>query len=204
MKTKDDWMNNFVAKLLPGDKLGLHADDFAADAIQWGTDVGDKITMAHFFNYAGDGITIEADGKHVCARHLINDYMFRVLHGHARLLVYRPSPPLTPEELQNEKNFWTQYQNADYNGWENFWFGAWGLIDKIAPAFGSWLSSHFTNPAYNSKSIVCSQEVIQCDKDNDRIYDPIVADKPIQDMTPNELILRITRTCLLVLDTDNC
>jgi hypothetical protein len=201
IKTADDFAR-FVAALLPGDKLGLHADDFTADAIQWGTDVNDPITMCHFFNYAGGGQTIEADGKHVCGQHLINDYLTRVTTGHARLLVFRVSPPLTIGELQNERDFWAVEKNENYNAWENFWFGAWGVVDKLTPALGSWLSTHLTNPAYNSKSVVCSQEVILCDKNNPRIYNPIVTDKKIEDMTPDELVLRITRTCPLVIDTD--
>lgn len=184
--SREQWIK-FATSLYKGDVVFVSDNGIIGKLIVFGTDNGDAFKACHVFTYAGNGIgeIIESDGKNTCGRHLINDYMKKVMKGEVRLQAFRPKGGITPAEISRIETFWELHKDGRYNWWTNFWFGAWGIVNKINRPFGSWLSS-LKNPAYkDGSSTVCSQTTILQFKGGDnRLYNPIVALCPIENLTP--------------------
>jgi hypothetical protein len=200
----ESWIK-FATGFYKGD-IGIVSDiGIVGSLIVFGTDNGDSFKACHALTYAGDGIglIIESDGKNTCGKHLINDYMKKVMEGKVRMQVFRPKGGITPDEINRIETFWELHKDGRYNWWTNFWFGAWGIVNKINRPFGSWLSS-LKNPAYkDGSSTVCSQTaVLQFKGGDNRLYNPIVAKCPIENLTPEELHSAITTAFDLVMDTE--
>lgn len=207
--TREEWIK-FATSLKFGDTLFVAANDLIGNAIQWGTEnyQGEDIQVAHVMSYEGLGIgqTREADGKKMCAKHVINEYMDRCMKGQARMIVYRAKGGLKGSEETCIKSFWDLHEKEDYNMLENVGFGIWALINKINRPFGAWVAKTFTNPFYNGKNMVCSQTELlkhkNGDPDGGRLYAPIVKDISMDKLTPIEYLDRITRTHEKIMDTE--
>jgi len=207
--TREEWIK-FATGLKYGDTIFVAANDLLGRAIQWGTEdnTGDGIQVAHVMSYEGLGIgqTREADGKKMCAKHLINEYMDRVMKGRARMIVYRAKGGLKGAEETCIKSFWDLHEKEDYNMLENVGFAIWGLINKVNRDLGAWVAKTFTNPFYNGKNMVCSQTELlkhkNSEPDGGRLYAPIVKDIAMDKLTPEEYLDRIPRTHDFVMDTE--
>jgi len=207
--TREEWIK-FATSLKYGDTLFVAANDLIGNAIQWGTEnyQGENIQVAHVMSYEGLGIgqTREADGKKMCAKHLINEYMDRCMRGQARMIVYRAKGGLKGAEETCIKSFWDLHEKEDYNMLENVGFGIWALLNKVSRPFGSWIAKTFTNPFYNGKTFVCSQTELLKHKngepDGGRLYAPIVTDIKMDKLTPIEYLDRILRTHDKIMDTE--
>jgi len=200
----EQWIK-FATGLYKCDIVAVSDNGIIGTVIVFGTDNGDEFKACHFLTYAGDGIglIIESDGKNTCGKHLINDYMKKVMEGKVRLQAFRAKGGVTQEEIKRAETFWELHKDGKYNWWANFWFGVWGIANKINRQFGSWLSS-LKNPAYkDGSSTVCSQTTILQFKGGDnRLYDPIVAQCPIENLTPEALHKILPVAFDMVMDTE--
>jgi hypothetical protein len=205
-KISDEEFNGFGSMFRPGDWFFVEGTDLVDVLVSWGTgddNTGETVKMSpcHAGNYLGDSVgkTFEADGKKL-AYHLWEDYRTKLKAGKNRVVCFRPRA-LTVEELGLYRKAVGEYAGENYNKWELFWFGVWGAINKFTP-FGG-LAGLVRNPAYKKDSVVCSQLAVLCWKYVLRIYTPIVKDKPIENMTPEELFDRILRVSDFVFDTNS-
>jgi hypothetical protein len=207
--SREKWIE-FATGLKYGDTMFVAANDLVGNAIQWGTEnnKGEKIQVAHVMSYEGLGIgqTREADGKKMCAKHLINEYMDRAMKGQTRIITYRAKGGLKGAEETCIKSFWDLHEKEDYNMMENVGYGIWALLNKINRSFGAWVAKTFTNPFYNGKNMVCSQTELlkykNSESDGGRLYAPIMTDIKMDKLTPIEYIDRIERTHDKIMDTE--
>jgi len=198
-KMSDEKITELFKSLMPADIIFVEADNIVGWLISFGTANDDTFKPCHAMQYIGDGTgkTIEADGKAI-NYHVIEEYRNSLKKGEQRLVVYRLKD-LTVEELDLIKKAWKEDLGKSYNWAVIGLFSVWGVLRKV-PLLGG-LIGMLPNVAYNSNSMVCSQQVAQSLRYIDRYYKVITADKPVSNMTPEELSERIIRIADFKVDT---
>jgi len=199
-KVSDEKITELFKSLQPADIIFCEANNIIGWGISWGSGDGDNFNPCHAFQYIGNGAgeTIEADGKTI-ARHFIEEYRKPLSTGEQRLVVFRIKD-LTAEELELIKKAWKEDFGKKYNWGVIGLFGVWGLVRNI-PLLGGLLGM-LPNVAYNSDSMVCSQQVTQSLRYIDRLYKVLIKDKPVSNMTPEELSDRIIRIADFKFDSE--
>jgi hypothetical protein len=158
-----------------------------------------SVIVNHALNTTGNKTqTFEADGIKLRYHDLL-DYKNDFMSGKVRLIFYTPKIWMSQfmDEVLKAIN---EYNNDNYNGWENFWFGVGDFLagTPLRPIIG-WIP----NPAYRKNSVVCSQLAILIYKYIPEIYNTVLAGQDITHMQPETLLILIIKYFNFIYDSED-